>query len=58
MREVVVPLHGPPMPLGLELGWDPADPEVALVVGVLPASSAALAGVQAGDRIWKSIKRP
>jgi hypothetical protein len=58
VREVLVPLQGPPMPLGLELGWDPADPEVAVVVGVLPASPAALAGVQAGDRIWEVNQTP
>jgi len=52
-REVTVSLAGPPMPFGLILGKDEADPEVAVVVGIIPASPAALAGIRVGDRIWE-----
>ena len=58
LRQLTVTLTGPPMPLGLILGRDEADPEAALVIGVIPASPAAMAGIREGDRIWEVNGRP
>lgn len=51
-RDVLLELSGAPVRVGVTLRADEAEPGTALVVGVVPGSPAALAGLSARDRIY------